>query len=155
MNPDLTIKSWENKMTIEFTSPELTELTPKITVFGVGGASGNAVNNMVNAARKGVDFVYANTDAQALSLSLAEQKIKLGAELTQGSGAGARPEVGRADAEETMDAIEEHLEGCHMAFITAGMGGLDSRYFHCSSRFRRKEKNESCRRGYQGIEKVL
>lgn len=123
MNPDLTIKSWENKMTIEFTSPELTELTPKITVFGVGGAGGNAVNNMVNAALKGVDFVCANTDAQALSLSLAEQKIQLGAELTQGLGAGARPEVGRAAAEETMDAIEEHLEGCHMAFITAGMGG--------------------------------
>lgn len=110
-------------MTIEFTSPELTELTPKITVFGVGGAGGNAVNNMVNAALKGVDFVCANTDAQALSLSLAEQKIQLGAELTQGLGAGARPEVGRAAAEETMDAIEEHLEGCHMAFITAGMGG--------------------------------
>ena len=110
-------------MTIEFTSPELTELTPKITVFGVGGAGGNAVNNMVNAALKGVDFVCANTDAQALSHSLAEQKIQLGAELTQGLGAGARPEVGRAAAEETMDAIEEHLEGCHMAFITAGMGG--------------------------------
>lgn len=110
-------------MTIEFTSPELTELTPKITVFGVGGAGGNAVNNMVNAALKGVDFVCANTDAQALSHSLAEQKIQLGAELTQGLGAGARPEVGRAAAEETMDAIEEHLDGCHMVFITAGMGG--------------------------------
>lgn len=123
MNPDLAIISWENKMTIEFTSPELTELAPKITVFGVGGAGGNAVNNMVNAALKGVDFVCANTDAQALSHSLAEQKIQLGAELTQGLGAGARPEVGRAAAEETMDAVEEHLEGCHMAFITAGMGG--------------------------------
>lgn len=110
-------------MTIEFTSPELTELTPKITVFGVGGAGGNAVNNMVNSSLKGVDFVCANTDAQALSHSLAEQKIQLGAELTQGLGAGARPEVGRAAAEETMEAIEEHLEGCHMAFITAGMGG--------------------------------
>lgn len=110
-------------MTIEFTSPELTELTPKITVFGVGGAGGNAVNNMVNAALKGVDFVCANTDAQALSLSLAEQKIQLGAELTQGLGAGARPEVGKAAAEETMDVIVEHLEGAHMVFITAGMGG--------------------------------
>ncbi len=110
-------------MTIEFTSPELTELTPKITVFGVGGAGGNAVNNMVAAALKGVDFVCANTDAQALSHSQAEQKIQLGAELTQGLGAGARPEVGRAAAEETMDLIVEHLEGCHMAFITAGMGG--------------------------------
>lgn len=110
-------------MTIEFTSPELTELTPKITVFGVGGAGGNAVNNMVTAALKGVDFVCANTDAQALSHSLAEQKIQLGAKLTQGLGAGARPEVGKAAAEETMDMIVEHLEGCHMVFITAGMGG--------------------------------
>ncbi len=110
-------------MTIEFTSPELTELTPKITVFGVGGAGGNAVNNMVNASLKGVDFVCANTDAQALSHSLAEQKIQLGAELTQGLGAGARPEVGRAAAEETMELIVEHLEDCHMVFITAGMGG--------------------------------
>ncbi len=101
----------------------LTELTPKITVFGVGGAGGNAVNNMVAAALKGVDFVCANTDAQALSHSLAEQKIQLGAELTQGLGAGARPEVGKAAAEETMDMIIEHLEGCHMVFITAGMGG--------------------------------
>ena len=110
-------------MTIEFTSPELTELTPKITVFGVGGAGGNAVNNMVAASLKGVDFVCANTDAQALSHSQAEQKIQLGAELTQGLGAGARPEVGRAAAEETMELIVEHLEGCHMVFITAGMGG--------------------------------
>ncbi|HPF47641.1 MAG TPA: hypothetical protein PK690_12300, partial [Emcibacteraceae bacterium] len=101
-------------MTIEFTSPELTELTPKITVFGVGGAGGNAVNNMVRSALKGVDFVCANTDAQALSLSLAEQKIQLGAELTQGLGAGARPEVGKAAAEETMDTIMESLEGSHM-----------------------------------------
>ena len=123
MNPDLTNNCLETKMTIEFTSPELTELTPKITVFGVGGAGGNAVNNMVNAALKGVDFVCANTDAQALSHSLAEQKIQLGADLTQGLGAGARPEVGRAAAEETMDQIVEHLEGSHMVFITAGMGG--------------------------------
>jgi cell division protein FtsZ len=123
MNPTLTKVYREDMMTIEFTSPELTELTPKITVFGVGGAGGNAVNNMVNAALKGVDFVCANTDAQALSHSLAEQKIQLGVELTQGLGAGARPEVGRAAAEETKDLILEHLEGCHMVFITAGMGG--------------------------------
>lgn len=123
MNRDLTSIFWRSKMTIEFTSPELTELTPKITVFGVGGAGGNAVNNMVNASLKGVDFVCANTDAQALSHSLAEQKIQLGAELTQGLGAGARPEIGRAAAEETMDLIVENLEGCHMVFITAGMGG--------------------------------
>ena len=110
-------------MTIEFTTPELTELQPKISVFGVGGAGGNAVNNMIIAQLQGVDFVVANTDAQALANSKAEQKIQLGAELTQGLGAGARPEVGRAAAEETMDLIEEHLQGAHMAFITAGMGG--------------------------------
>ncbi|WP_321397758.1 cell division protein FtsZ [Emcibacter sp.] len=110
-------------MTIEFTTPELTELQPKISVFGVGGAGGNAVNNMIVSQLQGVDFIVANTDAQALAHSRAEQKIQLGAELTQGLGAGARPEVGRAAAEETMDLIEEHLQGCHMAFITAGMGG--------------------------------
>ncbi|WP_417319570.1 cell division protein FtsZ [Emcibacter sp.] len=110
-------------MTIEFTTPELTELQPKISVFGVGGAGGNAVNNMIVSQLQGVDFIVANTDAQALAHSRAEQKIQLGAELTQGLGAGARPEVGRAAAEETMELIEEHLEGCHMAFITAGMGG--------------------------------
>ncbi len=110
-------------MTIEFTTTELTELTPKITVFGVGGAGGNAVNNMINMGLEGVDFVVANTDAQALAYSKAEQKVQLGAKLTQGLGAGARPEVGRAAAEETMEMIREHLRGCHMTFITAGMGG--------------------------------
>lgn len=110
-------------MTIEFTTTELTELTPKITVFGVGGAGGNAVNNMIETGLEGVDFVVANTDAQALAYSKAEQKIQLGALLTQGLGAGARPEVGRAAAEETSDMIREHLRGCHMTFITAGMGG--------------------------------
>ncbi len=110
-------------MTIEFTKTELTELTPKITVFGVGGAGGNAVNNMINTGLEGVDFVVANTDAQALAYSKAEQKIQLGAQLTQGLGAGARPEVGRAAAEETIEMIREHLRGCHMTFITAGMGG--------------------------------
>lgn len=110
-------------MTIEFTTTELTELTPKITVFGIGGAGGNAVNNMINMGLEGVDFVVANTDAQALAYSKAEQKIQLGAKLTQGLGAGARPEVGRAAAEETIEMIKEHLRGCHMVFITAGMGG--------------------------------
>ncbi|PCI47366.1 MAG: cell division protein FtsZ [Alphaproteobacteria bacterium] len=110
-------------MTIEFTTTELTELTPKITVFGVGGAGGNAVNNMIDMGLEGVDFVVANTDAQALAYSKAEQKVQLGAKLTQGLGAGARPEVGRAAAEETIDLIREHLRGCHMTFITAGMGG--------------------------------
>ena len=110
-------------MTIEFTTTELTELTPKITVFGVGGAGGNAVNNMIDTGLEGVDFVVANTDAQALAYSKAEQKVQLGAKLTQGLGAGARPEVGRAAAEETIDMIREHLRDCHMTFITAGMGG--------------------------------
>jgi len=110
-------------MPIEFTTTELTELTPKITVFGVGGAGGNAVNNMIDTGLEGVDFVVANTDAQALAYSKAEQKVQLGAQLTQGLGAGARPEVGRAAAEETIDMIREHLRGCHMVFITAGMGG--------------------------------
>ncbi|MBL4612553.1 MAG: cell division protein FtsZ, partial [Emcibacter sp.] len=110
-------------MTIEFTTTELTELTPKITVFGVGGAGGNAVNNMIETGLEGVDFVVANTDSQALAYSKAEQKVQLGAKLTQGLGAGARPEVGRAAAEETIDLIREHLRGCHMVFITAGMGG--------------------------------
>ncbi|MBL4894837.1 MAG: cell division protein FtsZ [Emcibacter sp.] len=110
-------------MTIEFTTTELTELTPKITVFGVGGAGGNAVNNMIETGLEGVDFVVANTDSQALAYSKAEQKVQLGATLTQGLGAGARPEVGRAAAEETIDLIREHLRGCHMVFITAGMGG--------------------------------
>ncbi|MCF8474337.1 MAG: cell division protein FtsZ [Emcibacter sp.] len=110
-------------MTIEFTMTELTELTPRITVFGVGGAGGNAVNNMINTGLEGVDFVVANTDAQALAYSKAEKKIQLGASLTQGLGAGARPEVGRAAAEETIELIREHLRGSHMVFITAGMGG--------------------------------
>jgi len=110
-------------MSIELTMPELTELKPKITVIGVGGAGGNAVNNMINAELQGVEFVAANTDAQALSASKANLKIQLGAKTTQGLGAGSRPEVGRAAAEENIEAIEDALNGCHMAFITAGMGG--------------------------------
>ncbi|MGY8986212.1 MAG: cell division protein FtsZ, partial [Sphingomonadales bacterium] len=110
-------------MSIELTMPELTELKPKITVIGVGGAGGNAVNNMINAGLQGVEFVTANTDAQSLSSSKANLKIQLGAKTTQGLGAGSRPEVGRAAAEENTEAIEDALIGCHMAFITAGMGG--------------------------------
>lgn len=110
-------------MSIELTTPELTELKPKITVIGVGGAGGNAVNNMINAELKGVDFVAANTDAQALSHSAAGQIIQLGGKTTQGLGAGSRPEVGRAAAEENIEILEESLTGSHMAFITAGMGG--------------------------------
>ncbi len=108
---------------MEFTRPELTELTPRIVVIGVGGAGGNAVTNMITSKLQGVDFVVANTDAQSLAVSPAETRIQLGLKITQGLGAGSRPEIGRAAAEETMDQIEAALEGCHMCFITAGMGG--------------------------------
>src|ERR1700744_1976591 len=96
---------------------------PKITVLGVGGAGGNAVNNMIAAKLEGVDFVVANTDAQALAKSKAERRIQIGARITEGLGAGARPDVGRAAAEESLDEILEQLSGSHMVFITAGMGG--------------------------------
>ena len=98
-------------------------LRPRIVVFGVGGAGGNAVNNMIRAKLKGVDFVAANTDAQALSQSLAEERIQLGRSITEGLGAGSRAEIGRAAAEEGINEILDHLRGNHMAFITAGMGG--------------------------------
>ena len=96
---------------------------PRITVFGVGGAGCNAVNNMIQSELDGVNFVVANTDAQALSLARTDSRIQLGNAITQGLGAGSRPEVGRAAAEESLEEILTHLEGCHMAFITAGMGG--------------------------------
>jgi len=108
---------------MEFTRPELTELTPRNVVIGVGGAGGNAVTNMIGSKLQGVDFVVANTDAQSLAVHPAETRIQLGLKITQGLGAGSRPEIGRAAAEETMDQIEAALEGCHMCFITAGMGG--------------------------------
>lgn len=110
-------------MSINLTKPELTELKPKIMVFGVGGAGGNAVNNMIKSELQGVDFVVANTDAQALAHSEADIKIQLGQQLTQGLGAGSKPDVGRAAAEETIELISEHLNDTHMLFITAGMGG--------------------------------
>ncbi|MCA3255377.1 MAG: cell division protein FtsZ, partial [Alphaproteobacteria bacterium] len=110
-------------MGLELKRPELIELTPRITVIGVGGAGGNAVNNMIAAGLAGVDFVVANTDAQALAGASAEKRIQLGLKITQGLGAGARPEIGRAAAEETADSIDTALDGSHMCFITAGMGG--------------------------------
>ncbi len=110
-------------MSINLKAPVARELKPRIVVYGVGGAGGNAVNNMIAAELSGVDFVVANTDAQALAHSLAERRIQLGVSVTQGLGAGSRPEVGRAAAEEALDQIVEHLQGCHMAFISAGMGG--------------------------------
>src|SRR5215470_15244159 len=110
-------------MSIKLRVPEVTELKPRITVFGVGGAGGNAVANMIRAELQGVEFVVANTDAQALAGTPAERRIQLGVSVTQGLGAGSRPEIGAAAAEESLDEILEHLSGTHMAFITAGMGG--------------------------------
>src|SRR5215211_7318494 len=110
-------------MTINLTSPDIRELKPRITVFGVGGVGGNAVNNMITAGLIGCDFVVANTDAQALTLSKAERIIQMGIQVTEGLGAGSQPEVGRAAAEEVIDEIRDHLAGAHMVFVTAGMGG--------------------------------
>jgi cell division protein FtsZ len=110
-------------MTINLHKPDLTELKPRIIVFGVGGGGGNAVNNMINAGLEGVDFVVANTDAQALAMSRAARIIQLGAAVTEGLGAGSQPEIGREAAEECIDEILDHLNGVHMCFVTAGMGG--------------------------------
>ncbi|WP_312524898.1 cell division protein FtsZ [Paracoccus sp. (in: a-proteobacteria)] len=99
------------------------ELKPRITVFGVGGAGGNAVNNMIEKQLDGVEFVVANTDAQALQQSRAEQRVQLGPKVTEGLGAGAKPSIGAKAAEETIEDIVDHLMGAHMCFITAGMGG--------------------------------
>jgi cell division protein FtsZ len=104
-------------------NPDVRQLRPRITVFGVGGAGGNAVNNMINAGLQGVDFVVANTDAQALGKSRAERIIQMGVTATEGLGAGSQPDVGRAAAEEVIDEISDHLTGAHMVFVTAGMGG--------------------------------
>jgi cell division protein FtsZ len=110
-------------MSIEFIAPEVEELRPRISVIGVGGAGGNAIANMIASNVQGVDFIVANTDAQALNASPAERRIQLGLKITQGLGAGSRPEIGRAAAEETIDSVEKALEGAHMCFIAAGMGG--------------------------------
>lgn len=104
-------------------TPDLTELKPRIMVFGVGGAGCNAVNNMIEAGLAGCDFVVANTDAQSLNLSKAERIVQMGIAVTEGLGAGSQPDVGRAAAEEVIDEIADHLSGSHMVFITAGMGG--------------------------------
>ena len=113
----------ERHMTLNLSMPGQEELKPRITVFGVGGAGGNAVNNMIEKALDGVDFVTANTDAQALQQSLAQSKIQMGVKVTEGLGAGARATVGAAAAEESIEQIVDHLAGSHMCFITAGMGG--------------------------------
>ncbi|MFS2318368.1 cell division protein FtsZ [Maricaulis sp. D1M11] len=110
-------------MTLNLSMPETTELRPRIVVFGVGGAGGNAVNNMIEADLEGVDFVVANTDAQALTRARTDKQVQMGAAITEGLGAGARPEVGQQAAEDSIGEIREHLAGAHMVFITAGMGG--------------------------------
>ncbi|WP_425092506.1 cell division protein FtsZ [Tropicimonas sp. S265A] len=110
-------------MTLNLTIPENTELKPRITVFGVGGAGGNAVDNMIEKQLDGVEFVIANTDSQALQGSKAPTRIQIGGRVTEGLGAGARPSVGAAAAEESIEEIVDHLAGAHMCFITAGMGG--------------------------------
>ena len=110
-------------MTININVPDIRELRPRITVFGVGGAGGNAVNNMISAGLQGVDFVVANTDAQALTMSKAQRLIQMGTQVTQGLGAGSQPDVGAAAAEEVIDEIRDHLSGANMVFVTCGMGG--------------------------------
>jgi cell division protein FtsZ len=110
-------------MAISLSAPRTTELKPRIVVFGVGGAGGNAVNNMIEAGLEGVEFVVANTDAQQIQFSKTNRRIQLGVQVTQGLGAGAHPEVGMSAAEESSLEIGEHLDGAHMVFITAGMGG--------------------------------
>ena len=110
-------------MALNLIMTEQRELTPRITVFGVGGAGGNAVNNMIDKALEGVEFVVANTDAQALQQSKSSYRIQLGVRVTEGLGAGARPAIGAQAAEETLEEIIDHLAGSHMCFITAGMGG--------------------------------
>jgi cell division protein FtsZ len=110
-------------MTINLKVPDIRELKPRITVFGVGGAGGNAVNNMIELGLQGCEFVVGNTDAQALTSTKAHRVIQMGIQVTEGLGAGSQPEVGRAAAEEVIDEIRDQLAGAHMVFVTAGMGG--------------------------------
>jgi cell division protein FtsZ len=107
----------------EYKKPIITEMRPKITVIGVGGGGGNAINNMIAENLQGVDFIAANTDAQALSMSKAARRIQLGAAVTEGLGAGSVPDIGNAAAQESIDEIMDHLGDTHMCFVTAGMGG--------------------------------
>ena len=110
-------------MSIKLQLPKMVDIKPRLTVIGVGGAGCNAVNNMIAAGLQGVEFVVANTDAQSLAASSAEHRIQLGANLTEGLGAGSRPEIGEAAAEEAIEEIRTHIAGAHMVFIAAGMGG--------------------------------
>jgi cell division protein FtsZ len=120
----MTSRETENQsMTLSLQLPKLTDLRPRLTVVGVGGAGCNAINNMIAAGLSGVDFIVANTDAQALAASSAEHRVQLGITLTEGLGAGSKPEVGEAAAEEALDDLRAQLSGSHMVFIAAGMGG--------------------------------
>jgi cell division protein FtsZ len=110
-------------MPITLNARQLRELKPRIMVCGVGGAGGNAVNNMIISGLSGVDFMACNTDAQALTSSRAERIVQMGLQVTEGLGAGAKPEVGKAAAEETLEEICDHIAGSNMVFLTAGMGG--------------------------------
>lgn len=110
-------------MSINISVPQTPDLKPRIVVIGVGGAGGNAVNNMIDSGLDGVEFIVANTDAQALALSKAERRIQMGGAVTQGLGAGMRPEVGEEAAEDSLQEIMQHLDGTHMLFVAAGMGG--------------------------------
>lgn len=114
------------------------ELKPRIIVLGIGGAGGNAVNNMIEANLQGVEFIVANTDAQALTRSRAENRLQLGLETTSGLGAGARPDIGAKAAEESLDEIRTRLEGAHMVFLAAGMGAAPAPARPRSSRARRR-----------------
>ena len=116
-----TRKTKSMSLKLDIPQPEL--LKPRITIFGAGGAGGNAINNMIRSSLEGVEFVAANTDAQALQSSLAENRIQLGVKTTKGLGAGSFPDRGRAAAEENLEEIEKYLEGSNMVFIAAGMGG--------------------------------
>ncbi len=110
-------------MSINLQPPKLADLKPRIVVIGVGGAGGNAVNNMIASGLAGVEYIVANTDAQALALSNAERRIQLGVNVTEGLGAGSKPEIGEAAAEEAIEDIRSQVAGAHMVFIAAGMGG--------------------------------
>ncbi len=110
-------------MGIKLEAPELRESRPRLTVIGVGGAGCNAINNMIEAGLKGVNFVVANTDAQSLATAHTESRVQLGAKLTEGLGAGSKPEIGEAAAEEAVEELKHHLAGSHMVFVAAGMGG--------------------------------
>src|SRR4029077_11492779 len=114
---------WSNREAKMTSITDIREMRARVIVFGVGGAGGNAVNNMIAAGLQGVDFIVANTDAQALTMSKARGIIQMGTQVTGGLGAGSQPDVGRAAAEEAINPIRDHLTGAHMVFVTAGMGG--------------------------------